>query len=48
MPDLSQEDVIKGLASWNGDWSGLSMMKFIRITKDGGKQPSVFPPKGLS
>jgi translation machinery-associated protein 16 len=48
MPDLSQEDVIKGLASWNGDWSGLSMMKFIRITKDGGKQPSAFPPKGLS
>jgi hypothetical protein len=24
------------------------MMKFIRITKDGGKQPSAFPPKGLS
>ncbi|EAW09494.1 translation machinery-associated protein 16 [Aspergillus clavatus NRRL 1] len=48
MPDLSQEEVIKGLTAWNGDWSSLSMMKFIRITKDGGKQPSIFPPKGLS
>ncbi|KAL4870753.1 hypothetical protein BDV12DRAFT_165162 [Aspergillus spectabilis] len=48
MPDLSQEDVVKALVKWNGHWSGLSTMKFIRLTKDGGKQTSVFPPKGLS
>ncbi|KAA8646005.1 translation machinery-associated protein 16 [Aspergillus tanneri] len=48
MPDISQRDVIKALAAWNGDWSGLSTMKFIRITKDGGKQSSAFPPKGMS
>ncbi|BCS03350.1 translation machinery-associated protein 16 [Aspergillus luchuensis] len=48
MPDFSDESVLKALASWNGDWSGLSTMKFIRITKDGAKQPSVFPPKGMS
>ncbi|PYH40268.1 translation machinery-associated protein 16 [Aspergillus saccharolyticus JOP 1030-1] len=48
MPDLSDESVIKSLRAWNGDWSGLSTMKFIRITKDGGKQPSIFPPKGMS
>lgn len=48
LPDLGQEDVLKALASWNGDWSGLSSMKFIRLTKDGGKQSSAFPPKGMS
>jgi translation machinery-associated protein 16 len=48
MPDLSQEDVVKALFKWNGNWSGLSSMKFIRLTKDGGKQASSFPPKGLS
>ncbi|KAH8426845.1 translation machinery-associated protein 16 [Aspergillus melleus] len=48
MPDISQQDVIKKLASWNGDWSGLSTMKFIRLTKDGEKQSSAFPPKGMS
>lgn len=48
MPDFSDEGVLKALASWNGDWSGLSTMKFIRITKDGAKQPSAFPPKGMS
>lgn len=48
MPDISQQDVIKKLASWNGDWSGLSTMTFIRLTKEGEKQPSVFPPKGMS
>ncbi|KAL4921817.1 translation machinery-associated protein 16 [Aspergillus aurantiobrunneus] len=48
MPDLSQEDVVSALVKWNGNWSGLSAMKFIRLTKDGGKQTSTFPPKGLS
>ena len=48
MPDLSDEGVIKTLPRWNRDWSALSMMKFIRFTADGGKQPSAFPPKGLS
>ncbi|PYI07575.1 translation machinery-associated protein [Aspergillus sclerotiicarbonarius CBS 121057] len=48
MPDFSDEAVLKALASWNGDWSGLSTMKFIRITKEGTKQPSAFPPKGMS
>ncbi|PTU17480.1 hypothetical protein P175DRAFT_0466495 [Aspergillus ochraceoroseus IBT 24754] len=48
MPDLSQESVVKGLVGWNGDWSSLSSMKFIRLTKETGKQASIFPPKGLS
>ncbi|KAL2218473.1 translation machinery-associated protein 16 [Thermoascus aurantiacus ATCC 26904] len=48
MPDLTQEEVRSRLASWNGDWSSLSTIQFIRFTRDGGKQPSIFPPKGLS
>lgn len=48
MPDFSQPEVLRALAIWNGDWSGLSMMKFIRFTKESGKQASSFPPKGLS
>ncbi|CAL5866250.1 uncharacterized protein PFLUO_LOCUS457 [Penicillium psychrofluorescens] len=48
MPDLGDGDVLAGLKSWNGDWSGLSTLKFVRFTKDGGKQTSSFPPKGMS
>ncbi|KAL4810110.1 translation machinery-associated protein 16 [Aspergillus unguis] len=48
MPDLTNEDVVRALVKWNGNWSGLSAMKFIRLVKDGGKQASTFPPKGLS
>ena len=48
LPDVTQEDVVAALRRWNGDWSSLSTMKFIRITADGGKQASAFPPKGLS
>ena len=48
LPDLSDGDVLLALKHWNGHWSGLSMMKFIRLLKDGGKQASTFPPKGMS
>ncbi|KAL2004292.1 hypothetical protein VTN02DRAFT_4017 [Thermoascus thermophilus] len=48
VPDLTEEEVRLRLASWNGEWSSLSTMKFIRLTREGGKQPSTFPPKGLS
>ena len=48
MPDLTEEDVVSALKRWNGNWSGLSPLKFVRLTKEGGKQASTFPPKGLS
>lgn len=48
MPDLSDKDVLLALKHWNGEWSGLSPMKFIRLTPDGVKQTSSFPPKGMS
>lgn len=33
MPDLTQEDVRTFLLAWNGDWSSLSAMKFIRLDR---------------
>lgn len=48
MPDLTHEGAVLALSKWNGNWSGLSTVKFIRLTKDGEKQASTFPPKGLS
>lgn len=48
MPDLSDKDVLLALKNWNGEWSGLSPMTFVRLTQDGVKQTSSFPPKGMS
>ncbi|KAJ5115044.1 translation machinery-associated protein 16 [Penicillium alfredii] len=48
MPDLGDQDVLTALKIWNGEWSGLSTLKFIRLRKDAGKQTSTFPPKGMS
>ncbi|KAL1968208.1 hypothetical protein VTN77DRAFT_2043 [Rasamsonia byssochlamydoides] len=48
MPDLTDDDVRIRLTAWNGDWSSLSTIKFIRLSQDGDKRTSSFPPKGLS
>jgi translation machinery-associated protein 16 len=48
MPDMSDADVLVALKHWNGQWSGLSPMKFIRLTQAGVKQSSSFPPKSIS
>ncbi|KAF2738221.1 hypothetical protein EJ04DRAFT_541422 [Polyplosphaeria fusca] len=48
IPDLEDEHNVGKLKDWSGQWSNLSTMNFVRITKDGAKHPSAFPPKGLS
>lgn len=48
LPDLGDPDVLLALKHWNGEWSGLSAMKFIRFSQEGGKRSSTFPPKGMS
>ncbi|OKL56849.1 hypothetical protein UA08_07983 [Talaromyces atroroseus] len=48
MPDVTQEDVCRQLKQWNGEWSSLSSLKFIRFAEGSVKQASTFPPKGLS
>ncbi|KAF2444351.1 hypothetical protein P171DRAFT_414322 [Karstenula rhodostoma CBS 690.94] len=48
VPELEDAENLKQLKSWNGQWSGLPTLKFARISKDGVKRESSFPPKGLS
>ena len=48
MPDMSQQENLKKLKAWNGNWSSMSTLEFLRLTRDGVKQQSIFPPKGLS
>ncbi|EGD86363.2 hypothetical protein H113_07358 [Trichophyton rubrum MR1459] len=48
MPDLECEDSLRRLRNWNKDWSAMSNLKFVRLSKAGDKRPSLFPPKGLS
>ena len=47
-PDLADGPTVKSLAVWNGEWENLAILQFIRLTVNGEKQPSSFPPKGLS
>ena len=48
VPDLTEMDVLLALKHWNGEWSGLSPMKFVRMLQGGEKRESTFPPKGMS
>lgn len=48
VPDLEDEETLRNLKDWDGKWSGLATMKFVRILRDGVKKESCFPPKGLS
>jgi translation machinery-associated protein 16 len=48
LPELGDADVLHALKHWNRHWAGLSSLKFIRITQEGVKQASSFPPKGMS
>ncbi|KAH7095181.1 translation machinery-associated protein 16 [Paraphoma chrysanthemicola] len=48
VPDLEDGENLKKLKDWNGQWSGLATLKFARISKEGVKKESSFPPKGMS
>ncbi|KAJ5455134.1 hypothetical protein N7475_010255 [Penicillium sp. IBT 31633x] len=48
MPDLGDQYAMTAMRTWNGHWSGLSAIKFMRFTKNGEKLPSTFPPKSMS
>lgn len=48
IPDLEDMENLNKLKNWNGEWSSLNILEFVRITKDGTKKESSFPPKGLS
>ncbi|KAI9816491.1 MAG: hypothetical protein M1827_001623 [Pycnora praestabilis] len=48
MPDIEDTDNLAFLERWNGEWSSLNTMKFVRITRTGVRLDSSFPPKGQS
>jgi translation machinery-associated protein 16 len=48
VPDLENAEVLKKLKEWNGKWAGLATLKFVRISREGVKKESSFPPKGMS
>jgi translation machinery-associated protein 16 len=48
VPDLENVVNLQKLKDWNGLWPGLATLEFARISKEGFKRDSSFPPKGLS
>ena len=48
VPDLEDMDNLGRLKDWGGQWSALATIKFVRVSRDGTKKDSSFPPKGLS
>jgi translation machinery-associated protein 16 len=48
IPDLSNQENLEKLKNWNGEWVGMNVMKFVRVTKAGEIRSSSFPPKGNS
>lgn len=48
VPDLEDAANLRKLKEWNGQWAGLATLKFSRISKEGVKKESSFPPKGMS
>ncbi|POS86805.1 hypothetical protein EPUL_001505 [Erysiphe pulchra] len=48
MPDLTDENNIVFLKKWEGSWSYLSTLKWVRVSSSGKLQTSRFPPKGDS
>ncbi|KAH7341149.1 translation machinery-associated protein 16 [Pyrenochaeta sp. MPI-SDFR-AT-0127] len=48
VPDLEDLDNLRKLKEWNGQWANLATLKFARISKEGFKRESSFPPKGMS
>lgn len=48
VPDLEDLENLRKLKEWNGQWANLATLKFARISKEGFKKESSFPPKGMS
>ncbi|PBP23094.1 hypothetical protein BUE80_DR005734 [Diplocarpon rosae] len=48
LPDLTDENNVIFLDRWEGSWSYLSTLKWVRISSSGQIQEAKFPPKGES
>jgi translation machinery-associated protein 16 len=48
LPDITTDESAAALLRWEGSWSYLSTLSWIKINKDGQKRPADFPSKGLN
>ncbi|KAF9873498.1 hypothetical protein CkaCkLH20_08957 [Colletotrichum karsti] len=48
LPDLTDASNVNLLDRWEGSWSFLTSVAWVRITSDGNVRKSSFPPKGSS
>ncbi|KAK4247176.1 translation machinery-associated protein 16 [Corynascus novoguineensis] len=47
LPDLSSEADVQLLSKFEGSWSYLTSIKWVKISAAGNVKPSSFPPQGL-
>lgn len=48
IPNMQDVGNLRILREWNGEWTALNTIKYVRLSRDGNLQNSSFPPKGLS
>ena len=48
IPDLQDASNLRKLKEWNGQWANLATLNFVRISSEGVRKESSFPPKGMS
>ena len=48
MPDMTDASNVEQLRNWNGEWASLNLFQYVRLSKDGVRHESSFPPKGQS
>ncbi|MCJ1400196.1 hypothetical protein MMC11_003400 [Xylographa trunciseda] len=48
MPDMMETNNLRILREWNGEWTQLGTLKYVRIARTGTVHDSSFPPKGQS
>ncbi|KXX74614.1 Translation machinery-associated protein 16 [Madurella mycetomatis] len=47
MPDLTLEQNVELLSRWEGSWSYLTNLAWVKVSVTGTVKPSSFPPQGL-
>jgi translation machinery-associated protein 16 len=48
LPDLEDDANVQALDQWMGDWTALVNIKFVRLSRNGERRTSSFPPKGAA
>ena len=45
---MGDADNVEVLRNWNGEWTSLNTLKYVRLARSGARHESSFPPKGQS